>query len=322
MSYGSMSVELLGMVPKLPVPYARKLINRAWRDVRRQNLWSFQLYEGPNWITPPLITTGLATVVQGTNTVTFNAAGMAAITAGATPYSTIPQRQFRIAGQTIYNIISWDGTTLTLDRLYGEISNASTAYQILQNYYAAPYQDHLLWISVRNIPTFTDLLLDKTREQLDAMDPMRSWYGIPTDVVFYRLDTNPFSTTYQFPVYELWGVPQYNTVYQLYGIRKLIDLVNDTDEIPPQIGEEVVLEQAKYYAYQWAEANKDAMSKGGPDFRFLMGECKKEYTRLFHEYRKQDREIVDNWFVVRRFSAYGNIFMYYNSLAGRAYPGL
>ena len=318
-----MSAELLGMVPKLPVPYARKLINRSWRDVRRQNLWSFQLFEDKNWITPPLVTAGTATCVQGSASVTMDATATAALNAAVTTYSTIQQRQFRIAGQTIYNILAWDGTgTITLDRLYGEINATNSMYQVLQNYYAAPYQDHLLWISVRNIPTFTDLLLDKTREQLDMMDPMRSWYGIPTDVVFYKIDTNPSSTTYQYPMYELWGVPQYNAVYQLYGIRKLTDLVADTDELPVQIGEEVVLEQAKYYAYQWAEANKDAMSKGGPDFKFLMGECKKEYARLFHEYRKYDREIVDNWFVVRRFSAYGNIFMYYNSLAGRAYPGL
>ena len=322
MSFSSMFTELLGMVPKLPVPYAKKLINRAWRDVRRQNLWSFQLYEGPNWITPPLVTTGLATVAQGTNTVTFNAAAAAAITAAVTPYSTIQQRQFRIAGQTIYNILDWTSPVLTLDRLYGEPSAVSSIYQIFQCYYAAPYQDHLLWISVRNIPTFTDLLLDKTREQLDMMDPMRSWYGIPTDVVMYRLDTNPLSTTYQYPMYELWGVPQYNAVYQLYGIRKMPDLINDTDELPPQIGEEMVIERATSYAYRWAESRKDAMSKGGPDFKFLIGSSDAEYKRLFHEYRKQDREIVDNWFVVRRFSAYGNIFMYYNSLAGRAYPGL
>lgn len=322
MSYHLMYYELLGMVPKLPVPFARTLINRAWRDVRRQNLWSFQLYEGPTWITPPLIAAGTVAVTQGTNTVTADVTAAAAITAGVTAYSTIPQRQFRVGGQTIYNIIDWSSPILTLDRLYGEPSNAAATYQILQNYYAAPYQDHLLFISVRNIPTFTDLLLDKNREQLDAMDPQRSWYGIPTDVVPYRLDTNPASTTFQYPMYELWGVPQYSAVYQLYGIRKMPDLVSDNDSLPPQIGEEMVIEQAKYYAYQWAEAQKDVMSKGGPDFRFLMGESKKEYTRLFHEYRKQDREVVDNWFVVRRFSAYGNIFMYYNSMAGRAYPGL
>ena len=324
MSYGTMSSELLGVVPKLPLPLAKKFVNRSWQWVRRKNLWSFQLYEGPQFITPPLISAGTVTVATGSATVTADAIATAAITAGITSYSTIPQRQFRVRGQTIYNIVSWDdGTsTLTLDRVYGEQSNTDVVYQIFQSYYAAPYQDHLMFISVRNIPTFTDLLLDKTREQLDLMDPMRTWYGIPTDCVFYRLDTIPTSATYQYPMYELWGVPQYFSNYQLYGIRKMPDFSDLADELPPQVGEDLILERAKYYAYEWAEGHKDTMSKGGPDFKFLMGGAAKEADNLFRDYRRYDREIVDNWFVVRRFSAYGNIFMYYNSLAGRAYPGL
>lgn len=324
MSYGSMAYELMGMVPKLPLPLAKKLINHAWRDVRRKNLWSFQLYEQPQWITPATISTGTATTTQGSASVVVDAAAAAAITAGVTSFSSIPQRQFRVRGQTIYNITAWDaGTlTLTLDRVYGEVSAANTAYQIIQCYYAAPYIDHLFFLSVRDIARFTSLMLDKTREYMDSIDPMRMQYGIPSDVLAYRTDTISTSTTYKYMLYELWRIPSYTAVYQLYGVRKLPDFTSASEEVPPQIGEDVILEKGKYFAYQWAEAHKDSMAKGGPDYRFLMGEANKEYDRLFREYRKQDRETVDVWLTEHRLSTFNTYFAYYNTLSGRAYPGM
>jgi hypothetical protein len=323
MPFLEMYSELIGMVPKLPLPHAQKLVNRAWADVRRQNLWSFQLYDGPQWITPPLINTGLVTTTQGLNTVTANAAAIAAINAGITPYSLITQRQFRIVAGTIYNIWAWDGVgTLILDRPYSEVSAANSTYNIIQVYYAAPYRDHLFFISVRNMQQFIDLYLTKTRAQIDAMDPQRTWYYFPTDVVFYQSDKNPVSGTYRFPMYELWGVPQSTYNYQLYGIRKGIDLAADSDELPPQIGEDCIVELAKHYAFQWAEAHKAEMVKGGPDFKFLMGAVLAEYKRLFKDYRRQDRETVNNWFLIRRTSLYGKVFAYYSSIAGTAYPGV
>jgi hypothetical protein len=316
-----MYLELIGMVPKLPVPLAKILINRAWKDVRRQNLWSFQLYEG-GWITPPLINTGTVTVTQGTNTVTADATAAVAITAGVTAYSTIPQRQFRVAGGVVYNIVSWVSPTLTLDRIYGEGSQVGASYQVLQVYYAPPHQDHLMFVSVRNMANFINLFLDKTRSQIDAMDPQRTWYYFPTDVVFYQMDPIPTSTTYRYPLYELWGVPQSTYNYNLYGVRKGVDLSANTDELPPVIGEDCVVELAKYYAYQWAEARKDTLNKGGPDFKYLMGGAMAEHKRLMKDYRRQDRETVNQWLVTRRVSLYGRVYAYYSSLSGMATPGL
>lgn len=324
-----MIAEIRGAVPKMPFPLAKKLINRARADAYRQNLWSFLLYDRYQWISPPLINTGLVTVVQGSDTVTVDATAAAALNAGSASFSLITQRQFRVGAGTIYNIWGWDGTdTITLDRPYGEASAADTEYQLYQVYYAAPYKDHLTFISVRDMSNFIDLFLDKTRAQIDASDPQRTWYYFPTDVVFYQHDANPDSATPGYPMYELWGAPQYSLNYQLYGIRSGMvdggmDLVANTDTLPIALGEDCVIEYAKYFAYQWAEANKGSLPRNqGPDFKFLMGAAHAEYQRLYKDYRRRDRETVNNWFSVRRISLYGKFFSYYNSIGGTAYPGV
>jgi hypothetical protein len=322
MPYLEMSQELLGMVPKLPLPLAETLINRAWKDVRRQNIWSFQLYDGPLWVTPALITAGTCTPTLGLSTVTVDVAAAAAINAIVPPAPLVTKRQFRVAAGTIYNIWGWDGiNTLTLDRAYGEVTPAASAYQILQVYYAAPYVDHRFFLSVRNMQQFIDLFLNKTRAMIDAMDPQRTWYYFPTDAVYYQQDQNPASGTYRYPLYELWGIPQSTFTYQLYGVREGLDFVNDTDSPPPAIGEDCIVELAKVYAFQWAEAHKGEMVKGGPDFKFLMGGALAEYRRLYKEYRRIDREKVNNWSFTRRISLYGKVMAYYSSISGTAYPG-
>lgn len=323
MAYQDMWAEVRGAVPKMPIGLARKLVNRAYNDICRQNLWSFQLYDRYQWISPALIQAGIANVVQGSDQVTVDATAAAAINAGNLTYSLITQRQFRIAAGTVYNIYGWNGTnTLTLDRPYGELTASSQTYQIYQVYYAAPYKDHLTFISVRDMQNFIDLTLTKTRAMLDEIDPQRSWYTFPTDAVFYENDPNPASPTFQYPMYELWGAPQYNLNYQLYGIRKGADLSANTDLLPVAIGEDCVIEYAKYYAYQWAEANKSSTpGDKGPDYKFLMGAAKADYSRLYKDYRRRDRETVNQWFFIRRIPWGAKWIPYYSVQSGTASPG-
>ncbi|MGH7182588.1 MAG: hypothetical protein ACREJN_11500 [Nitrospiraceae bacterium] len=326
MSFLTMYTELKGTVPNISATFCKTLINRGWQDVRRQNLWSFQVYDS-NWITPALLNTGLATAVQGSPTITLNATAAAALIAALAingTYNPIIQRQFRIGISTVYNIIAFDGVvTLTLDRGYQEASVAGAAYQIYQVYYPAPFQDHLLFVSVRDMVNFTDLITTKSRIWLDEQDPQRTWYYFPTHVVFYRNGTDTANAlTYKFPIFELWGVPLSNRSYQLYGIRRGVDLVANTDTLPACITEEVVIEAAKIRTYEWAEANKGALPRNqGPDFKFLMGEAKLRYGQLFKKLRQQDRETVDNWFSIRRSSLYGKYWASYNTISGTAYPG-
>lgn len=324
MAFRDMIAELRGAVPKIPMSYCMTVINRAYQDVRRQNLWSFQIYDS-NWIAPSAVNTGLVTTVQGSSSVVLNAAANAAVQASITLYNPINQRQFRVGVSTICNITGYDNptATLTLDRGFPDPGGIGQAYQVYQVYYPAPYRDHLMFISVRDMVGFCDLVLNKNMIWLNERDPQRTWYFFPTHVVPYLIGTDPANTaTYQFPLFELWGVPLSNRAYQIFGIRKGLDLVNPTDVLPVALTEECLMAMAKFYAYEWAEANKGAIPRNqGPDFKYLMGETKARYNELFRKLRMQDRMIVDNWFSIRRSSLNGKTWAQYNTISGTAYPG-
>lgn len=323
MAFSDMIAEVRGSVPKFPRDLAKTFVNRAWADLRRKNLWSFLLYEG-NWVAPAPVSAGLATTVQGASTVTLNATAAAALNASITAVTPATVRQIRFGYQTVYNIWGWDTVSqLTLDRSMQEVGQVNVTFSLYQAYYPAPVADWWSFISVRDFVNFIDLYTDRyTRADLDEMDPQRTWYAFPTDVVPYQTNQNPVSPFYQRQMYELWGAPQSNLVYQIMGLRKGTPLVNPTDTLPPQVGEDCVVALAKSYAYEWAEANKgDSPRNQGPDFKFLIGQSAATYKRLFQEYRKTDREIVDNWFSNRRSTLYGKFFAEYNAISGTAYPG-
>jgi len=333
MAFVDMYSELRGCVPKLSLTYARTLVNRAWREVREKNLWSFQIFEQA-WISPPPITVGLATFRQGFNTIQFNATAIAAINASviANPYAPVTIQQFRggnVAGLTeIYNIIAYNPITgaATLDRIFADPSGVNVAYSIFQAYYTPQYKDFRGWISVRNMQMFLDLDLTKTKGWVDARDPQRSWYQFPTAVIPWGRDTRGQGTptpsaTLGYPMFELWGIAVTPFTYDCYGIRNGMPLMNPTDTLPEPIGEDLVLARARWYAYEWAEANKDMTPRAmGPDFKFLMGKANDDYTKLLTMYRKQDKEFIDNWFSRLEPDISSHAYGYYNTIAGYAGP--
>ncbi len=321
MAFINMVREARGTIPKIPIDLCKTLVNRAWQDVRRQNLWSFQLFEA-NWVSPTLVNSGLATTVKGSTTVTLDATADAAFAATISGLNPPTQRQFRQGISTIYNIWAYSSPTLTLDRPFVELGATST-FSIFQCYFPAPMLDFWTWLSVRDMTNVLDLATDRySRADLDRIDPQRTWYYMPTDVVPYQMDINPLSTTYRYPMFELWGAPQSVLPYQLYGLRKGVDLVSPSDVLPPAIGEDCVMALVRKYVYEWAEANKgDSPRNSGPDFKYLVGEAKGDYVRLFKEYRRADLELVDNWFSAGRSRLRGNFWAHYNSTTQTGGPG-
>lgn len=330
MSFGTMAAELTGVVTNMPPDYCKTVVNRAWMDIQRKNLWSWLLFDG-NWTAPAIVNGGLATVTSGSSAVTVDATAAAAINAiGLTP-SSVTQRQFRVGIGTIYNIRAWDNTsnTLTLDRNYQEASG-TTAYMIYQVYFAAPVQDWKAWISVRDIVNFNNLITTKTRQFFDLKDPQRSIYYLPTHVAPYTLDMNPNNPTYQYQLFELWAQPTFNLTYQLWGVRRGTPLVNAGDTLPPSIGEDCVMSLARYYSYGWGEANWKPEWGPKPNFAFLMREELNNdrryptglFNRLYREYRMQDRELVNNYIGdLRRRWTWPTAEGWYSSVAGVASPG-
>jgi hypothetical protein len=270
--------------------------------------------------------------VQGANQITFDATAIAAINAASTLYSLVTQRQFRIGIGGIYNLISLDPNfaangIATLDRIYLEPTVSGSPYNIYQAYYPSPVQDLRRLVSVRNLINPMDLGLLMTREELDLRDPQRTWQGWPTEVVPWGLDNRSGSATFQYMLFELWGAAITPYSFQIYGIRNGTDLVNPTDTLPPPVAEDLVLALAKKYVYEWAEANKDIQPRSsGPDFKFLLEQTMSEYKRLLIRARREDKELMDNYFSVRppyvreRFGYYDTRTGYSTTYAGASYP--
>jgi hypothetical protein len=329
MALQDMMTELRGSVPKIPVSFTRTLVNRAYKNIRIANLWSFNLFES-SWITPPLINTGTVTCTQGLATIQFDTNAVAALNAAqlAAPYSLITQRQFRVSVGGIYSIIAYNQTNgvATLDRIFGDPGGTGIAYSVYQLYYTAPMQDFRTWISVRNPQMFIDLDLTTTRAEVDSMDPQRSWYQFPTRVVPYGIDLRgagtPYqSATYGYPMFELWGQPIQLFTYQCYGVRNGVDLINPNDVLPLQLREETVMARAYDYAYEWAESHKDMTPRStGPDWKYLRGATMEEYKRLLQKDKQVDKDFVDSWITQRAPGLAGRGIGYFNSITGFAGP--
>lgn len=231
------------------------------------------------------------------------------------------------------------GGVATLDRLYQESTATDSAYAILQCYYASPVQDFRGWASIRDMLNYNDLFFNKDRAWGDTIDPQRTFYYIPTNVWFFQNDLNPNSSTYGWPLFEIWGAPTYQLTYQLWGYRSgykvtngmevplvgpgcsLDSTSNPSASLPQGIGEDVVMAKARKYAYEWAEANRNKM-EGGQNFVTLKRDSDVDYNKLFRDYRKQDRALYDAFHVhFRRSRAFPGVEPAYNAIAGVASPG-
>jgi hypothetical protein len=338
-AFQDMRARLRGSVPKLSFAQTGTLINDAWKYIRESALWSFNLFESC-WITPPPITIGAVTCTTGSNALTFNASAIAAINASvvANPYAPVTVQQFRggnVAGLSgIYNIITYNPLTgaALLDRIFGDPGGVNIPYTVYQTYYVAQdvngvgIPDFLRWLSVRNMQMFLDLNISEDKRWVDARDPQRSWYQFPTHVIPWGPDlrgagTPNASATLNCALFELWGTAITPFTYQCYGLRTGVPLVNPTDTIPQPLGEDLIEAYARYRAYEWCEANRDISPRSsGPNYQFLMEASLALYRALLIQYKRQDRELVNNYFFCKEPGLAAHAYGYYNTIAGVAGP--
>jgi hypothetical protein len=294
MSWNTMSLELSGQVP-VPYPFCKTLVQRAYKDVQGRYIWSFLWGLWPIY-TPAPISAGTFTTTLGSNEVTADANASAAIT-GLPEFFPVTVRQFRVGQGTIYNIIAADYTVptavvLTLDKIYVDPTvGAGQVYSILGVYYNAPVSDFLWWESITDPQSGYTFKTTLTREYVDRVDPQRFQAGWPIGVIPYQV--NPWAGNfYGYPMYEIWPAPLNGYTYVGSGFRKGTGFSAVTDEVNPALGEDVVIELAKAYAYEWCEANRDKVpaASAKADFRYLIGKARKAYGELIDDYIRQDAE--------------------------------
>lgn len=274
-----MVAELTGVLPGLSPLLAQKYVQRAFLEVLNKRNWSFLVTDGVA-VCPPAITDGSVALTQYSTDVTLDTDASAAIAAQLVPGSVpgILQLQIRFGGAPtngpVYSIVDFDDSTptavvLTLDRIVVESTNASSTYQIYRCYLTPPIADFLRWESIVDVPNAIAIVGDRLRltsAELDRRDPQRASQGLAYFLASWggnRVsdpvtgDTNPNATVdASTPIYELWPHPVSGQTFFVRFRRKGETLLNQTDELPQQIPESLVIARALgWHAYPFAQAN-------------------------------------------------------------------
>jgi hypothetical protein len=330
LAFEDMASELTGYLPRLAKDFAYTLVNRAWGKIRDDRIWSFQLGED-GMTTPNVITTGTFTVTLGSNIAIADSSATTALSGLFTP-SLLTQRQFRIQGYSIYNVIT---TTidlngflnLTLDRPYADFSGIGLPYQVYQSLYPAPVPDFKRWLDVRDMVNGTWLSIYQTKREVDMGDPQRLYYTFPRWIYGYSFDqrgagTVNASATLGRMLYELYPNPVSQISYMRWWLRRSPDLVLPSDTLPTPMTEDVVNAKARELAYEWQESNRDPSVARGQtaDYKMLMGKAHADYLEEVKKVGKLDRDLVELF--LTRVHSYGpRRIPYYSTLLGRAYSG-
>lgn len=288
--------ELKAYVPNLPVNLAKRVINRARREIYASRPWTF-LLAADKLTTPDQISAGTMTVTAGSQTVTPDATALAALTGLTNPFITRRQLKFG-SSNLIYNITAFDGTDITVDQPYFSTTPGavSTEYSCFQAYYSPPSTDFLRWISVVDLMNAFELDFMKTREQLDRWDPQRTSTNEPYVIAHYRAVPPGFwdnSVNVGDPLYELWPTPTASRVYSVVYQRKGSDFTADSDTLPPSIPDELLLVRAKQLAYEWQLSQDPTFLNA---YRTLVPALESKYTELLKLAKVQDDELfVMQW---------------------------
>jgi hypothetical protein len=304
MALQDMAYELSGRVPNLDIDLAVTMVREAWHSVRKLRGWSWQLGQG-GFAAPARYSNGTVSMTYGGTTITGDATASAGWATLSQFGSLITQRQFRVGGGTIYNIVAANfsnpsAVVLTLDRPFidYQASYSGVSYIIYQPYYAAPVKDFIRWLAIRDMTNVRWLNVDADydqRRQTDMADPQRQIYTLPLMVLPYYVDQRPNSSTLGYMMYELYPQPSSQIVYQTWYEWEGPDIVNPTDTLPTPITEKLVKCLALMDAYGWAEGNKNPQNPrgAGADFRFLVGQYKAMYDEELKACRVNDRERVN-----------------------------
>lgn len=269
LTYKEFYSELINSIPDLSPFLAKRLVNRAWKDIRDSRQWSFLKSEGFLY-SPQVINSGSLLVTQFSNVVVANATAILALDGLSNPILTKRQIRFGSGATPIYNIsvvsptFSSDGL-LYLDRPYMEATNAAIGFQCYRCYYGPPQvttvaddgssvtietPDFLRYDDIYNPSNSRWFVMPPlAREILDRKDPQRSTTGnIPFYIFAYKSINN-------IPYYEMWPHPFSSAAYSCSYQRRGIDFASDSETLPTVIADELLLERAMFYACGWASAN-------------------------------------------------------------------
>lgn len=193
------------------------------------------------------------------------------------------------------NVVTW-GSSITLARVFNEQTNPNATALLYRVYFSPLTTDfHRLDHLMDPITGYQFGWEQHPIDLLDRIDPQRSSVREPYQVFFHHFD--PVTGL---PVYELWPGPTVQRAYVVTYQRLGVPFSNDTDSLPPQITEELLLLRARLLAYEWGAATNenDQMRRS---YRDLAQMCKVRYSTegqpgrplgLLDEAMRRDEEVA------------------------------
>lgn len=150
------------------------------------------------------------------------------------------------------------GSTLTLDRVYTDTTDATTTALCYRVWYSPLSQDFDRLDFIADPVLGYEFAMDiRDRAELDMIDPRRGSVGQPYRIYFHHWDSET-----DLPVYELWPGPTAARAYTVALWRKGLPFTEDEDSLPPRIPEELLLMRARMLAYEWAMTAEPDPRKG------------------------------------------------------------
>lgn len=306
------SAKLVGEIPSLPRLFAQNYVNDAILEIRRDYMWSWNIGEGI-LITPGIVSDGTVSVVQFSNIVTFDITAKTVLDLLQNANPPLIDRQFRIPGGPVYNILGYDDVagTAMLDRIYGEDTAPNEGYNIYRCYYDPPStdgvtanNDFLRYLTINNTNqgyTISGRRLNQPREILNRRDPMRGAQGSPYYAFVYKPKPNIVPGTLGLTTggptngliqYELWPHPTYQNSLLAQYVKSHVNLVPN-DYLPYGCAETLVKYRALEFAYRWAGQNVGRYPElKGTDWRFYISEVEKKYAMALVTAKREDKEIM------------------------------
>jgi hypothetical protein len=269
LTYKEFYLELTNSIPRLPVTLAKRLVNRAWRDIQDSRQWSFLKGEG-HLYSPAIVTSGTFDCLKFNSTVTANPTAIAAISGMSNPDATLRQIRFGTGPNSVYNIQALDpdftnNGVLYLDRPYLETTNPTATYKVYRCYYGPPLvltydsQNNSTLAEVTDFLRYNDIynpvnsrwfvLPVKQREELDNRDPQRAVFGIPYSLYAYKYVNNV-------PYFEMWPHPRDAVAYICSYQRRATEFSSDASTLPIPIPDELLMERSLFYGCEWASKNQ------------------------------------------------------------------
>lgn len=308
--------EMTELVPAMSRIRARKLINRAWKIAQGSMMWSFQLQQG-GFSTPNISTGGSITCALNSNQIIGDAAASAQWLALPFYWSPTTQ-QIRAQGYSIYSIIAMDATDpnaviLTIDRPFIDPLPffSGVGYQMYGAYIPAP-KGFKRWLTVADMFDQWTMDIWTSRRTEDLLDPARQiasnpWAMMPLGADRRGAGTATPSATLGQQLYEMYPYPTTQIAYQWYAVVEWPYLINNSDTLPPQIDEEVIIEKALTWAYRDAESRKDVMAaKGsGANYLALKKDTDASFLARLKTLRLLDRDAVDSYMIDMRAATRG-----------------